>query len=312
MENKLFTRAEAREIDLVDYLFSLGFKPTKIRNNDYWYLSPLREEREASFKVNRKLNVWYDHGIGKGGDVIDFGVLYHHETIREFLERLKQGRLSFHPHPTSLQKPSDAVEKEKIKVVDEGEIVSHKLIEYLETKRKISLDIGRRFCREIDFVLYDKKHTAIGFKNNSGGYELRNEYFKGSSSPKDITLIENTLSNKCSVFEGFFSFLSFQTLLQKDKKSSLQLSNEQSSFLILNSLSFFEKSRNLMEKHEQIHLYLDNDRAGLQATQQALKWSSEYIDKSYCYKHSKDLNEYLIKRSQQENLKQNHRHRMKF
>jgi len=31
----------------------------------YWYLSPLREEKEASFKVNRKKNVWYDHGIGK-------------------------------------------------------------------------------------------------------------------------------------------------------------------------------------------------------------------------------------------------------
>ena len=67
-----------------------------------------------------------------------------------------------------------------------------------------------------------------------------------------------------------------------------------------------------MEKHEQIHLYLDSDKAGLQATYQALKWSSKYIDKSIYFKHSKDLNEYLIKRHQQENLKRNYRHRMKF
>jgi hypothetical protein len=197
-------------------------------------------------------------------------------------------------------------------VVDDREIVSQKLIEYLKEKREISLVIARRFCREVDFVLYDKKHTAIGFKNSAGGYELRNEYFKGSSSPKDVTIMENDHSNKCSVFEGFFSFLSFQMLLEKDKKTSLQLPNEQTNFLILNSLSFLEKSRNLIENHEQIHLYLDQDKAGIQATQHALKWSIKYIDKSHLYKHSKDLNDYLIKLHPREDLKRNQRLRMKF
>ena len=218
MENKLFTCAETREIDLVDYLFKLNFQPQKIRGNDYWYLSPLREEKEASFKVNRRLNVWYDHGIGRGGDLIDFGVLYHHCTIPELLKRLKQNNLSFHPHRALQQKAFDAGEKEKIKVVGEREIVSQNLIEYLSEQRKISLGVARRFCKEIDFVLYDKKHTAIGFKNSAGGYELRNEYFKGSSSPKDTTLLKNINSKKCLVFEGFFSFLSFQMLLEKDQK----------------------------------------------------------------------------------------------
>src|SRR3954451_23781281 len=140
-------------------------------------------------------------------------------------------------------------------------------------------------------MLYDKKHTAIGFKNNLGGYELRNKYFKRRSSPKDITLIENNHSIKCSVFEGFFSFLSFQMLAQKDKKNSCQPPNEQISFLILNSLSFLEKSRKMMEQHEEIHLYIHRDKAGIQAAQRALKWSIKYIDKSHCYKYSKDLNE---------------------
>jgi hypothetical protein len=312
MENRVFTCEQAREIDLVDYLFVLGFQPKKIRGNDYWYLSPLREEKEASFKVNRRLNAWYDHGIGRGGDLIDFGVLYHHLSITELLQKLKQNNFSFHPHAVVSQKSFDAGEKEKIKVVDEREIVSQKLIAYLIEKRKISLDVAGKFCREIDFALYDKKHTAIGFKNRAGGYELRNEYFKGSSSPKDVTFIENSEVNKCLIFEGFISFLSFQTLLKKNEKSFLQLSNEQSNFLILNSLSFFEKSRNVMEKNEQVHLYLDRDKAGLQATYQALKWSPKYIDKSHCYKHSKDLNDHLIKLHQQEELKRNQRFGIKF
>ncbi len=48
---------EANQIDLVDYLYSLGYHPQKIRNYDHWYLSPLREEKEASFKVNRQKNL---------------------------------------------------------------------------------------------------------------------------------------------------------------------------------------------------------------------------------------------------------------
>src|SRR5690348_6072089 len=110
MENIVFTCEQAREIDIVDYLCVLGFQPQKIRGQDYWYLSPLREEKEASFKVNRRLNVWYDHGIGKGGDLIDFGVLYYHLSITELLQKLKQNNLSFPPHAMLSQKSFDAGE----------------------------------------------------------------------------------------------------------------------------------------------------------------------------------------------------------
>lgn len=62
---------EARQIDIVQYLSGLGYEPAKVRHFDYWYLSPLREEKTPSFKVNRKLNRWYDHGLGKGGNLVD-------------------------------------------------------------------------------------------------------------------------------------------------------------------------------------------------------------------------------------------------
>jgi DNA primase len=53
--------AEARQIDLVDYLASLGHQPQKVRNQDYWYLSPLRNKKIASFKVERaKQNIAND------------------------------------------------------------------------------------------------------------------------------------------------------------------------------------------------------------------------------------------------------------
>ncbi len=49
---------------------------------------PLREEKTPSFKVNRKLNRWYDHGLGKGSNLVDFGILYNKCTIGEFMQKL--------------------------------------------------------------------------------------------------------------------------------------------------------------------------------------------------------------------------------
>jgi hypothetical protein len=187
VENKLFNCAEARELDLVDYLFSLGHTPVKVRNNDYWYLSPLRRETEASFKVNRKL-----------------------------------------------------------KIIAVNSISNFSLCRYLHD-RSIPLEIANFYCKEVSFKLNDKNYYAIGFKNQAGGYELRNQFFKASSSPKDVTVIENNSAEEVAVFEGFFSFLSYQTI---HKNQEQPLTN----FLVLNSLSFFQRSASLLEKHKSIHL----------------------------------------------------------
>lgn len=75
---------EAKEMDMVDYLSKLGYEPVKIRKADYWYSSPLRVEKKPSFKINRKLNRWYDHGLGIGGNIIDFAIRFQKCTVGEF------------------------------------------------------------------------------------------------------------------------------------------------------------------------------------------------------------------------------------
>ena len=67
----------AKSIPLAAYLSGLGFLPVKRRGTDLWYLSPLRKETRASFKVNTRLNTWYDFGIGRGGNII-FGSVRSH------------------------------------------------------------------------------------------------------------------------------------------------------------------------------------------------------------------------------------------
>jgi hypothetical protein len=62
------------------------------------------------------------------------------------------------------------------------DIVNHLVIDHLQ-KWYNSLEVVSTLCQKVDFLLYSKWHTIIGFENNAGGFELRNENFKGRSSP---------------------------------------------------------------------------------------------------------------------------------
>lgn len=295
MEDKIKCK-EANQLDLVDFLEMLGHVPQKIRGSDHWYLSPLRIENTPSFKINRAKNVWYDHGTGEGGTLVDFGKTYFKCTIQELLERLSR----FGGHSASIQplrhisageKKTLLDDKGKIKIISESDISNPALKSYLSS-RQIPLSIAKEYCQEICFELYNKIHLALGFQNIGGGYELRNHYFKGSSTPKLPRLIQSADTGTLVVFEGFFNFLSYQTIRLQQKSI---LPKQHSNYLILNSLSFFEKSRDLMEGYKSIKLCLDRDKMGIQCTQKALSWSDKYKDQSTVYSKHKDLNEYLVK-----------------
>ncbi len=137
---------------MVAYLEKLGFQPEKINNYDHWYLSPLREEKQASFKVNRKLNAWYDHGSGKGGNIIDFGIVYHKCSIPVLIQK-HSGSLSFHRKTLLVQQPQpnspsqlEALEP-TIKVIAAKPLTNPILCRYLED-RKTSLEIAKSTAKK--------------------------------------------------------------------------------------------------------------------------------------------------------------------
>ncbi|NCI46714.1 toprim domain-containing protein [Sediminibacterium soli] len=281
--NKRLSVSEAKEIDIVHFLADLGYEPSKIRNNDYWYFSPLRDEKTPSFKVNRKLNRWYDHGLGKGGNLVDFAILYHGCTVSEFLQNLS-GNLSLQKPP--LQQSITRSEPEnQIKILGDFILSSTALLRYLQ-QRRIPVDIADRYCREVRYELNGKVYYGIGFKNDLGGFEIRNPYFKASSSPKGITTIDNS-AGEVIVFEGFTDFLSFKATHQQEPEDRFD-------FVVLNSVSFFETARPFLEKHDTIRLYLDRDTTGQNCSRYALSLSSKYKDESSLYQNHKDFNDWIV------------------
>lgn len=274
--------SKAKEIDLVHFLSELGYKPSRIRNNDYWYLSPFRDEKIPSFKINRKLNFWYDHGLGKGGNLIDFGILYHGCSVSELLHKLSDN-FSFQK-PIVRQPVVSREQKNRIKILEDLPLSSQALLQYLQ-QRKIPLEIAKCYCREVRYELNEKTYYGIGFRNDSGGFEIRNVYFKAGSSPKGITRFDHH-ADEVIVFEGFIDFLSFQAIHQNDQKNL--------DYAVLNSVSFFEKARPFMEKHKAIRLYLDRDTIGQNCSQYALSLSNRYRDESSLYQSHKDFNDWLV------------------
>lgn len=275
---------DAKQIPISEYLSRLGIEPAKIRGQDYWYHSPFRHERTASLKVNITLNLWYDHGSGEGGTIVDLGAKIHRCTPNEFLEKLSDNYFEL---KRSVVGKKDAVQPDnKVEVIATGELSNRNLLKYVQN-RGVSTHFACEHCQQVEFAIANKKYTAIGFKNRSGGYELRNNWFKGSSSPKDVTLIENGSESLC-VLEGFMDFLSVLTLNHR-RIFELPVKCD---FLILNSLSFVNKNIPLLQRKDNI-LFLDNDQAGTNAKTLLVSNGIKFRDASSLYAPSKDVNEYL-------------------
>ena len=287
MEEKKSIWDEVKQIDLVDYLDSLGHQPKMVRNSDYWYLSPFRQEKTPSFKINRHQNVWFDHGTGEGGTIIDLGVKLYNCTYPELLEKLTNGNSLI--SPLSLHRPSPEKRANKLEILSIRSLQDPDLTRYLKD-RAIAQDLANKYCFEVDFKIGTRTYNAIGFPNRSGGYELRNNWFKGSSSPKDVSLISGNSSSKLSVFEGFTDFLSALTITDPKFIEAVK----DSGFLVLNSLAFVPREIPLFRSFSEINLFVDNDNAGRNAKDKLQSQGIRFQDASTWYSKHKDVNEYLL------------------
>lgn len=294
------TIQEAKQIRIADYLQSLGYTPVKQHGNSLWYKSPLREEAEASFKVNTELNQWYDFGIGKGGNIIALASeLYRSDNVPYLLERI--AKQTPHPHTDSHVPFSfcrQSVSEPMYRHLQVMELSSPALLSYLQ-ERGINTELAKRECRELHFENKGKPYFAIGFPNMAGGYEVRNRYFKGCVAPKDITHIrqQGEARSMCYLFEGFMDYLSFLTIRVRNNPQYPRLTTQD--YIILNSVSNLAKAEGILADYSRIGCFLDNDTAGQIAVRDLrTKFGERMIDNSVCYRGYKDLNDYLCRRPQ--------------
>src|SRR5690606_34545060 len=108
----------AKTIPSREILTLLNCKPKRTSQHKLWYLSPLRNEKTASFVVNTQCNSWYDFGEGIGGDVVNFVCLYlkstrESHTVVDALRWLRNMRGDNFPGPC-LIRPPDSIQTQPV------------------------------------------------------------------------------------------------------------------------------------------------------------------------------------------------------
>lgn len=308
---------QAKEIHMRDLLAALGHEAQREDKGELWYLSPFRQETDASFKITRDGRAWFDHGMGKGGNILDFAMTYFHTDLRGALAQLDGlhigrtvtvGDPMVQPSLWPLESPQTPVGGQREAPADSSRAAELKsdgddfsvtkiqplqnraLIHYLQ-QRGIDAGIAESWVQEMYYKRNGKSYFALAFANDSGGYELRNPYFKGSQGIKDVTLLQpaGQGDRTVAVFEGFMDFLSWlaHTGAQPDR-----------AVLVMNSVAMRERAVAAIQASgaQEVHLYLDHDASGQELAnymQEALD-SIEVVDQSGFYAGYKDVNEWLV------------------
>ena len=277
--------AEMRRIPIADFLARLGHGPVRRSGNELWYSAPYRTERTPSFRVNTDKNVWYDFGLGKGGDIFNLAGEFIHG--KDFMAQARF--ISETARMPMLEADAGTCRKktlessfEDVKVMPLRYVA---LKRYLE-ERGIPPDMASLYCSQLNYHVHKKEYFAVGFPNVAGGYEIRSGLFKGCVPPKDVSLVKSgeSPSGGCNVFEGFMDFLSAVALKWTEDEDSL----------VLNSVANVAKSYGYLDGYGKIRCYLDRDEAGRRALESLRsRYGDRITDRSNFYDGCKDLNEHL-------------------
>ena len=274
----------------IEAVLSFYGKDTSHDRSNHYY-SPFRDETNRSFHVNPHKNVWYDFGAAEGGSVVTLVAKLSSCGLDEAFDILAQMNTSFIPSYT-YRRPSPArKEPERSIIIDyiSEEFRRRSLLKYAQDRgiSKATLD---RFCKQVTFHnIYSPtfKRSAIGFANDAG-YVLRSSSVKKCSA-SGISLLRSENPDEVAVFEGFMDFLSW---IEDQGIEPLPCD-----VCVLNSVSNLKRALSFLNEHKEIHLYLDNDRAGDEAAAQieyfCMNEETRVVRMSHLFDGYKDYNEML-------------------
>ncbi|MFC0513136.1 hypothetical protein ACFFGT_02955 [Mucilaginibacter angelicae] len=287
MTQLLNARELKEHASIVELLSRLGHEPVKKYGKEHMYHSMLRDgDNGPSFSVDDKIGTWYDHGTGKGGNIIDLGLAYWPGL--KFNEVIEKIQTACNISPVRKEHRPRLPVKAKNYVIEYVKpLGTHPAITGYLQGRGI-FDLAKKHLSEVYYHVKDgqggkKQFFAAGWKNESGSWEVRNKYFKGCLGQKTISFIQGD-PKRVAVFEGFINYLSW---LKDNPECGY-------SIIVLNTLSLLHEGIGRAKQFSFIDLYLDRDNSGFQATKQFLESLPYASDKSSVYEKFNDYNDKLI------------------
>lgn len=273
------------QASIVDLLSKLGYEPVKKFGKENMYRSMLRDgDNDPSFSVDDKIGAWFDHGTGKGGNIIDLGMAYWPDLkFSEVVEKIQVTCNMASPIRREAR-PRLPVKARNYVIENIRTIGTHPAITgYLQSRAVF--DVAKKHLSEVYYHVKNEKGEkkqffAAGWKNEAGNWEVRNRYFKGCLGQKAISIIPGD-SRSVAVFEGFINYLSW---LKEHPASG-------HSVIVLNTLSLLPAGIKAATMFPHIDLFLDRDTAGLHATRDFIRSLPYATDRSALYEKFNDYND---------------------
>lgn len=155
----------ANTIAMSEILGKLNRQPKRTNNNKAWYLSPLRQEKTASFQVDTKTNRWHDFGEGIGGDLVDFVCAYlkstnEANTVSDALRWIKNMGVAPFKIGTVYANTNDIIKPDSSLILKMKKPIQHiGLIHYL-AKRGIPLDTAHQHLKRSAFTIRERRKIS--------------------------------------------------------------------------------------------------------------------------------------------------------
>ena len=297
---------EIRKLDLLSYF--KNYEPDELVSNGQGDYST---KTYSSLHMSHGLWCWWAHeNNGKkigGNSALDYLIKVKEMSFKDAVQYLEELTRSQPPKLTQI-KPKTAGKFVLPKKATNNEMA----VKYLNKKRCIDLEIIR-YCINNSLIYEAEKDHAVVFVGHDSSHiprfackrSITEDWKKDvfGSDKRYSFSISNQESNSLRVFESAIDLLSFMTLKKMYGKAYL---NE--NYLSLDGATLIGKTMtespipialdNFVDQHPQIkniHLHLDNDRAGKE-TSTIIQYHLEnkYDIHDEMLDHYKDVNEALI------------------
>ena len=278
--NKNIERINITNEKCVDYFFQLEKRGLLEfdRKKGYHYYFRKKGQRSGSIAVSDK--GWIDFSDETKGGILKAIQIYDKFDWNQSVALINSLTSDY----------SDVKVREyerKLEVIKE--LSKDNLLKFIDS-RGITLDLAKKYLKQVHYTSNENQYYSIGFRNNSGGYVLRGENFKSNLGVQDITTYNfdnNNNSKNVLIFEGFFNYLSYLKIYNKTTDK----------VIIMNSTGNYKKMINYINsnaKNFNFLYYGDNDWAGDTLLNKLIKDNIKVEDKRYLYT-TNDLNSYIVK-----------------
>jgi hypothetical protein len=278
-------------VSLLDYFFRLDKKGIILFDGKHGkeYFFRFEHQKTGSISVNDQKNIWFDHSNEDGGDIIKAVQLFEKKSFVDAVKYLSEEKINgICTHTSYISNPSNVI-KYEIDYIHNS--VKHPaLLKYINNRGIGEFAIDT-FIKEIHWRYGDKRYFGIGLVNIQGGYAVRNSLFKGNIGKSDISVLTIGKDPKSvKLFEGLMDFLSYRTLKEEETYIGVVLNSTAN--LTNHTIEYIAS----IASSTPIHLYLDNDKGGYDATKKILNMIPNAQDKSNLYvtKNGSDINDFLI------------------